>query len=71
MWIVSRNMSYEFKSAVLCCDNSNYSANTIHSPIYSVNNIFNCLSIILATIIRILFIGMDVLAMETTVICQG
>ena len=37
-----------------------YSANTIHSPIYSVKNIFNCLSVILAAIIRILLIGMDV-----------
>ena len=47
--------------------------NSIHSPIYSVNQIFNCLSVILATIIRIALIGMDV---KTTVVyvmlvCQG
>ena len=41
-----------------CYDNSNYSKNTIHS-IYYVNNIFNCISVILAVIIRILLIGMD------------
>ena len=39
---------------------SNYSANTTHFPIYSVNNIFNGLSVILAAIIRILLIGIDV-----------
>ena len=38
----------------------NYSANTIHSPIYSVNNIFICFSVTLAAIIRILLIGIDV-----------
>ena len=37
-------------------DDSNYSANTIHSPIYSMNNIFNCFSVILAAIIKILLI---------------
>ena len=51
----------------------NYSANTIHFPIYAVENIFNWLIVILAAIIRIILIIMDV---KTTVvyiifICQG
>ena len=33
-------------------DDSNYSTNTIHSPIYSMKNIFNCLSVILAVILE-------------------
>ena len=39
---------------IICYDNSNYSANTIHSPIYYVNNNFNCPSVQLPTIIRII-----------------
>ena len=41
-------------------DDSNCSANINHSPIYSMNNIFNCFSATLATIIRILLIGINV-----------
>ena len=45
---------------LLCYDNSNYYANTIHSPINSVNNIFYCLNVILVASLEFLLRGMDV-----------
>ena len=45
---------------LLCYDNSNYYASTIHSPIYSVNNIFYYLNVILVASLEFLLRGMDV-----------